>query len=413
MPTILVADDNTNIQKMIATALKAEGINVVAVGNGEAAVRKLPELRPDLVLADVFMPVRNGFEVCEFVKQDARFAGTPVILLVGAFDPLDEREVQRVAADGVLKKPFVPPDPLIAMVKSILSKTLSEVPVAAGDESSRAAAEPMPSPASRPAAPAPEFAIEPQPEPEDFAAAPRPVSFNEGEEPLAFSELMQAPAAEAPAEPAADTGDVGAESSGDLRFWHSSVEEEKEEQEYGTQEDDSASDEPARPRQEDAAALRSLYMQVQQPDEAETPQPELKEQEAHEPAREDSPATPQATSSESIYASAPAPEPAAPEWPSQPDPPTPTSSPAANTPEFSTELPAEPEAVTLLEPDPAPTLVSPVQSFEAPQPADPAIVEQVTARVIERLQPQLAEIISRNVLKPVVESLVRRELEKQ
>ena len=60
MPRILVADDNSNIQKMVALAFQERGIEVTAVGNGEAAVRRLPDLNPDLVLADVFMPVRNG-----------------------------------------------------------------------------------------------------------------------------------------------------------------------------------------------------------------------------------------------------------------------------------------------------------------------------------------------------------------
>lgn len=122
VPKILVADDNTNIQKMVSLALEERGISVVSVGNGEAAVRRMPELNPDLVLADIFMPVRNGYEVCEFVKKNERFAHVPVILLVGAFDPLDEKEAHRVGADGVLKKPFVPPDPLIAMVTSALEK---------------------------------------------------------------------------------------------------------------------------------------------------------------------------------------------------------------------------------------------------------------------------------------------------
>ncbi|HKV28118.1 MAG TPA: response regulator [Candidatus Acidoferrales bacterium] len=138
MPTILVADDNSNIQKMVSLVFEEKGNRVVAVGNGEAACRKVAEVHPDIVLADVFMPVRNGYEVCEFVKQDSQFAAIPVILLVGAFDPLDEKEAQRVGADGVLKKPFVPPDPLIAMVTSLLPKTAppepepvkEEVPVA-------------------------------------------------------------------------------------------------------------------------------------------------------------------------------------------------------------------------------------------------------------------------------------------
>src|SRR6202023_1490795 len=119
---ILVADDNSNIPKMVGLALRDHGIDVIAVGNGEAAVRKIADLRPDLVLADVFMPVRNGYEVCKFVKDDSSLAHIPVILLVGAFDPLDEQEAQRVGADGVLKKPFVPPDPLIVMVKAALQR---------------------------------------------------------------------------------------------------------------------------------------------------------------------------------------------------------------------------------------------------------------------------------------------------
>src|SRR5260370_34442263 len=119
---ILVADDNSNIQKMVGLALKDQGIDVVAVGNGEAAVRKISDLRPDLVLADIFMPGRNGYEVCQYVKMNASLAHIPVILVVGAFDPLDEQEAQRVGADGVLKKPLVRPEPLISMVKSALQR---------------------------------------------------------------------------------------------------------------------------------------------------------------------------------------------------------------------------------------------------------------------------------------------------
>jgi CheY-like chemotaxis protein len=146
LPRILIADDNSNIQRMAALALKDAGIEVIAVGNGEAAVRKLPEIMPDLVLADIFMPVRNGYEVCEFVKRDARYSSIPVLLLAGAFDPFDEQEAQRVHADGVLKKPFVPPDPLINAVKTLLAKSAGDrlmavtVPVAAASaESGRTA----------------------------------------------------------------------------------------------------------------------------------------------------------------------------------------------------------------------------------------------------------------------------------
>jgi CheY-like chemotaxis protein len=213
VPKILVADDNSNIQKMVALALKDQGIDVVAVGNGEAAVRKLPDIFPDLVLADVFMPVRNGYEVCEFVKKDPRFAHVPVILLVGAFDPLDEQEAQRVGADGVLKKPFVPPEPLINMVKSALEKSAAEhlVPVTAGATPpaasgyapqpsgiSSAAPFSVPSPAAMDsAAPAgkqapPPAAPKPEEEPLDrFGMPPSPVALSGDDHPLAFRQLLE------------------------------------------------------------------------------------------------------------------------------------------------------------------------------------------------------------------------------
>ena len=171
MPKILVADDNANIQKMVALAFEERGIQVISVGNGEAAVRRIPDLAPDLVLADIFMPVRNGYEVCEFVKKDERFSHVPVILLVGAFDPLDEKEARRVGADGVLKKPFVPPDPLIAMVTSALEKNPK---VAAEMAKAREAKEVLPEPelpkmeipARAEPKPLPDF---PEPSPEEAA----------------------------------------------------------------------------------------------------------------------------------------------------------------------------------------------------------------------------------------------------
>src|ERR1700739_1100973 len=136
---------------MVGLALKDQGIDVIAVGNGEAAVRKISDLLPDLVLADVFMPVRNGYEVCQYVKADAALSHIPVILLVGAFDPLDEQEAQRVGADGVLKKPFVPPDPLISMVKSALIRAANAATAAHAVAPAEKPA--VPSPAAGPATP--------------------------------------------------------------------------------------------------------------------------------------------------------------------------------------------------------------------------------------------------------------------
>jgi CheY-like chemotaxis protein len=207
---ILVADDNSNIQKMVGLALKDQGIDVVAVGNGEAAVRKISDIRPDLVLADVFMPVRNGYEVCQYVKSDSTLAHIPVILLVGAFDPLDEQEAQRVGADGVLKKPFVPPDPLISMVKSALARAgvsiggvappppVVEEPIRVAEMlTPRVAPAPRAIPSAGTLAAVPEFAsIESEPVQEDMPGAPEPVKIDAGSQPLAFGSLLESPAAE-------------------------------------------------------------------------------------------------------------------------------------------------------------------------------------------------------------------------
>jgi len=189
---ILVAYDNSNVQKTMALALADLGVEVVSVNNGEAAVRKLADVSPDLVLADIFMPVRNGYEVCEYVKKDPRFAHIPVILLVGAFDPLDEREAQRVGADGILKKPFVPPDPLITMVKTLLDRSMSLVGVAASKApkavqvkvAGRSVPEVQAAPPTMPE----------EPSPEEFPAPVEPVTFAEGDRPVAFGQLLDPPA---------------------------------------------------------------------------------------------------------------------------------------------------------------------------------------------------------------------------
>ncbi len=211
MAKIVVADDNSNIQKMVVLALKDQGIDVVAVGNGEAAVRKISDLRPDLVLADVFMPVRNGYEVCQYVKTDASLAHIPVILLVGAFDPLDEQEAQRVGADGVLKKPFVPPEPLISMVKSALLRA----GVAHGNSSSPKTPQPealkasdlltpggaalssLPTVSGRATPHEPVIAaLDQESFVDEVPPRPEPVRIDSGSQPVAFGTLLKTPADE-------------------------------------------------------------------------------------------------------------------------------------------------------------------------------------------------------------------------
>ena len=233
MAKILVADDNSNIQKMVGLALKDQGIDVVAVGNGEAAVRKISDVRPDLVLADVFMPVRNGYEVCKYVKGDSSLSHIPVILLVGAFDPLDEEEAQRVGADGVLKKPFVPPDPLISMVKSALVRASAgqlNVPRPSNnDEGSSATVTSIPG--AEPVAALPTQAI-PEPEgAEPVSSRPPDLKIEPGTQAPAFGSLLEPAASSSPSE----TGDYTNFTTPNRelleRDWGANQEEEEEEEE--------------------------------------------------------------------------------------------------------------------------------------------------------------------------------------
>ena len=124
---LLLADDSPTIQKVINLTFEDEEMEVVAVSNGDEALRILEEQSPpDILLADVLMPGPNGYELCEWVKRDARLRHIPVILLVGAFEPYNEAEARRVGADTVLTKPFQSIRDLVSKVGSLLGGGGSE-----------------------------------------------------------------------------------------------------------------------------------------------------------------------------------------------------------------------------------------------------------------------------------------------
>jgi CheY-like chemotaxis protein len=118
---LLLADDSVTIQKVVDLTFTDEGLEVVTVGDGQQALDKLEEFTPDIVLADVFMPKLNGYELCERVKRDERLRHIPVLLLVGSFEPFDEAEARRVGADDYLTKPFQSIRTLIGKVRNLLT----------------------------------------------------------------------------------------------------------------------------------------------------------------------------------------------------------------------------------------------------------------------------------------------------
>ena len=123
---LLLADDSITIQKVVDLTFVDEGVNVLCVNNGREAIERLAEFAPDIVLADVFMPEMNGYEVCEYIKQNDKLKHIPVMLLVGSFEPFDEEEARRVGANDTLTKPFQSIRRLIEKVGLLSSNRPSE-----------------------------------------------------------------------------------------------------------------------------------------------------------------------------------------------------------------------------------------------------------------------------------------------
>ena len=125
---LLLADDSVTIQRVIELTFADEDVRVTAVGDGQQAIARIQSEPPDIVLADVGMPGRDGYEVSAFIKDTPDLAHVPVLLLTGAFEPVDEVRAKASRCDGVLAKPFEP-QILIARVKALL-EAASEMPAA-------------------------------------------------------------------------------------------------------------------------------------------------------------------------------------------------------------------------------------------------------------------------------------------
>jgi CheY-like chemotaxis protein len=106
MSRILLADDSPHAQRMGERILREEGFEVVSLTDGNAAMLRLADVDPDLILADVFLPGKSGFELCRHVKSEPRFKHVRVVLTAGLLEPFDEDEARRAGCDGILKKPF-------------------------------------------------------------------------------------------------------------------------------------------------------------------------------------------------------------------------------------------------------------------------------------------------------------------
>jgi len=224
--TVLLADDSVTIQRLVALTFASEdGFDVVVTADGHQAIAALAHTTPDVVLADVGMPGLDGYEVARHIRRTPALAHVPVLLLTGAFEPVDADRAREAGTDGVLAKPFEP-QAMIDRVKELIAKRAGAVaapPAPRPEEAARlddyfasldeaiqtrvAAAPPA----------APETAMDGGAEPEP---APAPAAHDDNDGPLlagAFSALLAAeqtgaapdafadwlPQAAAPAAPAA------------------------------------------------------------------------------------------------------------------------------------------------------------------------------------------------------------------
>lgn len=206
---LLLAEDSAAIQQVVQLAFNDEDVDVVVVDDGHAAIAAIERESPDIVLADASLPGTNGYDLAARIGgHEAAGSKLPVVLLAGAFEPVDRDRASAAGCHGILVKPFVPRD-LVTRVMTLLDPAYREpppepdVPEAAMPEPMRVAPQPEPvivepesasvepertepkpidvaplqEPAPVAAAPAPEpIVVTPAPEPVEVASPPEPTS---------------------------------------------------------------------------------------------------------------------------------------------------------------------------------------------------------------------------------------------
>jgi CheY-like chemotaxis protein len=106
MSRILLADDSPQALRLAEQILIGQGIEVVSVSDGAIALRRLPDVNPDLLIADVYLPTKNGFELARFLKSQDEYRHIPIIFAAAPIDQFNEQDAKNAGADIILRKPF-------------------------------------------------------------------------------------------------------------------------------------------------------------------------------------------------------------------------------------------------------------------------------------------------------------------
>jgi CheY-like chemotaxis protein len=174
-PTVYFIDDSATMREVIKIAFRRENINVVACHDAATALKEIEAAKPDIVITDVIMPDKDGYDVCQHIKSHPDLAKTPVILMSGVVNRAVAEKAFAVKADELLRKPFQPQD-LIARVKHLLKPNGAPAPTPAAAANAAVA---LSSIFSAAAAPMPPRSVVPAPAPVQqraaVAAAPAPV----------------------------------------------------------------------------------------------------------------------------------------------------------------------------------------------------------------------------------------------
>ena len=127
-PTVYFIDDSATMREVMKIAFRRENIGVVACQDAATALTEIQKAQPDVVINDVIMPDKNGFEVCQFIKQHPQLGRTPAVLLSGGVNREVADKAFSVKADELIRKPFQPQD-LIARVKQLLAPKAAAAPL--------------------------------------------------------------------------------------------------------------------------------------------------------------------------------------------------------------------------------------------------------------------------------------------
>jgi CheY-like chemotaxis protein len=131
MNRILLADDSPQALRLAEQILTGQGIEVVSVTDGAIALRRLPDVNPDLLITDVYLPTKSGFDLARFLKSQDQYRHIPVIFAAAPIDEFNEQDARNAGADIILRKPFEA-SALLGAVQQLLERSAS-LPKAAAE----------------------------------------------------------------------------------------------------------------------------------------------------------------------------------------------------------------------------------------------------------------------------------------